>query len=299
MLEDPDRGHVATYDEAVVYFTFVFGSVPVSPHIVADRLLAAEVAETVTSPIDGEVRMAPRYRGLVRVIRDAERLAEASRAVTYGQFAGWARKHPLLAARLATSAVNRKVKGAIGRPIDRSDEEDADVDEDVETKMRRLVEEVNASVARRQALNAIQHSREKDMYQAAYLESEPYLRLTLRKVNFGLSGFAGQDGLAEGQRGDVLLLVHRSGVLQLTMAVRMPQGLSTDQLIPRTIASGVSLGWTEVAEPVMEAASRRGNHDRRRWPGDWLVGLQEGTRWRRFVHPLCHPWGRQGDLLKL
>ncbi|WP_406071111.1 hypothetical protein [Micromonospora sp. NBC_01638] len=283
-LEDPGRAHVATYDEVVVYFTFVFGSAPVSPHAVAERLLAAELAETVTSPVDGEVRMAPRYGDLVRVIRDAQRLAEAGRAVAGGQLGRWARKHPLLAAKLATSVLRRKVRRADGRPIDRGDEEEVDNDEDVETKMLRVVDEVNASVARRQTLNAIQHAREQDMYQAAYLESEPYLRLTLRKVNFGLSGFSDQDELAGGQRGDVLLLVHRSGVLQLTVAVRMPQGLNTDQLIPRTVASGVSLSWIEVAEPVMETASRRGRYDPRRWPGTWLSETQEGTRWRRIVH---------------
>ncbi|RKN50560.1 hypothetical protein D7223_01945 [Micromonospora endolithica] len=283
-LENRDRGHVATFGEAVVYFTFVFGSAPVSPHAVAERLLAAEIAETVTSPLDGEVRMAPRYRELVRVIRDAQRLAEASRAVTGGHWAGWARKHPLLAAQLAISLLSRKMRSTTRRPADRNEDDEVDSHEDVETKMLRVVDEVNESVAHRQALNAIQHAREREMYQAAYLESEPYLRLTLRRVNFGLSGFSDQDKLAEGQQGDVLLLVHRSGVLQLTIAVRMPQGLNTDQLIPRTIASGVGLRWTEVVEPVMEAASRKGGYDPRRWPGNWLAEIQEGTRWRRIVH---------------
>jgi hypothetical protein len=283
-VEGADREHVATYDDAVVYFTFVFGSAPVSPHAVAERLLAAELAETVASPLDGEVRMAPRYKELVRVMRDAERLAETSRVVSDGRLAEWARRHPLLAARLATSILGRKAGRAIDRPVDHSGNKGLEDTDNVETQIRRVVADTNASVAHRQALNAIQHAREQDMYQAAYLESEPFLRLTLRKVNFGLAGFPEHDELAEGQRGDVLRLVHRSGVLQLTVAVRMPRGLNTDQLIPRTIASGVDLGWAEVAEPVLEAASRKGGHDRRRWPGDWLPEPQEGTRWRRIVH---------------
>ena len=36
----------------------------------------------------------------------------------------------------------------------------------------------------------------------------------------------------------------------------MPHGLNTDQLIPRTIASGVGISWSELAEPVVSPASR-------------------------------------------
>jgi hypothetical protein len=60
VAEDHERGHIATYAESVVYFTFVFGSKPLSPHALAERLLVAEIAETVSSPADGEVHMSPR-----------------------------------------------------------------------------------------------------------------------------------------------------------------------------------------------------------------------------------------------
>ncbi|MDG4768544.1 hypothetical protein O7632_31295 [Solwaraspora sp. WMMD406] len=283
-LGDAGRPHVATYDEVVVYFTFAFGSVPVSPHIVAERLLAAEIAETVTSPVDGEVRMAPRYRDLVRVIRDAQGIADAGRAIADGRLAGWARKHPLLATKIVTSALSRKVGRLSRRLVGGNGEEESGSDDDLEARMLGVIDDVNSSVSHRQALNAIQHAREREMYQAAYLESEPYLRLTLRNVNFGLLGVPDRDEIAQGQRGDVLLLVHRSGVFQLTVAVRMPQGVDTDQLIPQTLAAGVKLGWTEVAEPVLKAASRRGGYDPRRWPGEWLEGIEEGTRWRRIAH---------------
>jgi hypothetical protein len=63
MPEDPE--HVATYAAAAIYFTFVFGSTPLSPHAFAEWLLAAEIVETVYSPVVSEVRVSPRYEGLV------------------------------------------------------------------------------------------------------------------------------------------------------------------------------------------------------------------------------------------
>ncbi|MFI7608953.1 hypothetical protein ACIBTV_28090 [Micromonospora sp. NPDC049366] len=275
--------HIATYTEAVIYYTFVFGDSPVSPHAVADRLLAAELAETVTSPADGEVLMAPRYKELARTIRKAEGIAEVGRAIDGGRLLGWICKNPLLAAEVAVLVFGRRLKRAIGRKIDGAGKP-SDTDEGVEGMMRDLIDKVNHAVAKRQALNAIQHAREQDMYQPAYLESEPYLRLTLRSANFALAGFDGQEGGAAGQAGEVLLLVHQSGVFQLTVAVRMPEGIDTDELISRSIGSGVEFSWSEVAEPVLLFASKRLNIDRRRMPGKWLSEVREGTRWRRFDH---------------
>jgi hypothetical protein len=276
--------HIATYGEAVIYFTFTFGSTPLAPNVLAQRLLVAGIAETVSSPVDAEVRMAPRYRQLARVINDAEQVAEVSRAFADARALTWARKHPLLAARLATSALGQKLKPGTRGPTD-SEEADEENERDLAADMDSVVAAINERVAHRQALNAIQRAREHDMYQPAYLEAEPYLRLTLRAVNFGLSGFSGEDEVAEGQRCDVLLLIHRSGVLQLTLAVRMPEGITSTDLIPRTIAAGVRLSWTEVAEPIMEAASRGTGARSSEWPGKWSSEMLEGTRWRKFLHP--------------
>src|SRR5215207_8592998 len=84
-------------------------------------------------------------------------------------------------------------------------------DGDLATRMSQIVADINESVAGRQVLNAIQHAREQDMYQPHYLASEPYLRLTLRKLNFGLSSVSDIGEEDDGQSGDPLLLVHRSG----------------------------------------------------------------------------------------
>jgi hypothetical protein len=62
MPRDRAQGqHIATYDEAIVYLTFVFGSSPLSPHRLARRLLTTGIAETVSSPADRKVRMSPHY----------------------------------------------------------------------------------------------------------------------------------------------------------------------------------------------------------------------------------------------
>ena len=192
-----------------MYFTFVFGSKPLSPHALAERLLVAEIAETVSSPADGEVHMSRRYEKLVQTIRRAEQVAEMSRALADGQLRVWAQKHPLHAAKLAGSVLVRSATTADNG--ESSEDEPEHDDGDLATRMSQIVADINESVAGRQVLNAIQHAREQDMYQPHYLASEPYLRLTLRKLNFGLSSVSDNGEEDDGQSGDPLLLVHRSG----------------------------------------------------------------------------------------
>ena len=156
-----EHRHVATFNETAIYFTFVFGSTPQSPHAVADRLLGAGIAETVTSPANGEVRMAPRYKGLAQAIRDAEQVSDLHHALTKRRTLAWMSRHPFRFLGLASRVVIAKLSPAAQR--EGYSEDSNERHDDVGIRMENLIAAIKEGVAERQALNAIQHAREQDI----------------------------------------------------------------------------------------------------------------------------------------
>ncbi|MFC5265620.1 hypothetical protein ACFPJ1_26210 [Kribbella qitaiheensis] len=270
-----------------MYFQFVFSGHPMPLDRVADRLLEAEVAETVSSPVDGLVRMSPRYGELAKHLTKLERLAALSRELEGGPNLGMLWRHPVLGWIRLRVFIQRilgrtGVPAARGEPVASDDGTDAArTRTELADELDQTQQEIKLSVAKRQAHSAIQHAREQDLYQPAYLESEPYVRLSLRALRYAIEDLDVAD--EPGQDADVLLLAHRSGVYEVLIPCRLPPGIETDELIPRTQASGVVLDWVEMAEPVL-AAAQRSAPEPMRLSGEWLEDTAEGTRWRRFQH---------------
>lgn len=304
--ETPPEGHAATYDESVAYFTFVFNVPPGPPGVLARRLLAAGIAETCASPADGQVRMAPRYLDLVKSLQQADEVGRFDTVLHSEGLVTAARAHPRLAARVAAATVTGLVTRRGHHDRDGEGEDDGsrpageaaacveDDDVPVAEQMRVLADEVNDAVAGRQVVAAVQHARDQDMYMPGYLADEPFLRLTMRDVRLAVTR---PDGTADpGQQGEVLLLLHRSGVIHVAFAVVLPRGLATDELIGLSSGNGVRLDWAEVAEPVVRHAARTARAAEKDWPGTWHGNVQEGVRWRRYEHPAT---GSLTDLFRL
>lgn len=274
--QDAPGEHVASFEHATVYFQYVFAGPPRSLGKVADLLLRAGIAETVSSPVDGQVRMSPRYDKLATKLQEMERVAEFSRLLDEGGRARdfW-RAHPKLFLRtLAISVLSR----FNWRQRDGDPQSTPEGAYDVGENLKRVAEEIRIGVAGLQAVPAVQHVREWDLYQPSYLLSEPYIRLQLRSVSYGLADL---DGLSPGgQTAEALLMVHRSGVFQLLLPCVLPPGIRTDDLIERQISDQVQLKWAEVAEPVLREAQPVLGVDE--WTGEWLPGITEGVRWRRL-----------------
>lgn len=138
-------------------------------------------------------------------------------------------------------------------------------------------------------MNAIQHEIEHGLYSPTYLSTEPYLRLTLRSLPCWLEitdhGLLRKPGdSSNGVRAEVLLLIHRSGSIQLTIVLRLPNALPTDSLVSLTLANSVRIERSEIAEAVMRASARHVRAPRNLWIGQWADGKARGTRWRQIDH---------------
>ncbi|WP_143064857.1 hypothetical protein [Streptomyces sp. PAN_FS17] len=142
-------------------------------------------------------------------------------------------------------------------------------------------------MAEYQVVNAIQHHIEANLLRAPYLASEPYLRLRLRSAGQWLTRLNGgsvrtRGNLDEGIRADMLLLIHRSGVMQLTIALKLPDNITVSQYREMAFGSSEVVCASRVSEPVLKAAY--GRHAEPHLEGEWEPGLEEGVRWRLAQH---------------
>ncbi|MFE1957632.1 hypothetical protein [Streptomyces sp. NPDC059479] len=188
----------------------------------------------------------------------------------------WMIRHPIWATRILARSV-------IGRSRVRSGEPTSPVT----NSLTETISFIERSVAECQVVNAIQHHIERELLQAPYLASEPYLRLRLRSAGQWLTrmngGGARQAGnLKEGTRADILLLIHRSGVMQLTIALKLPDDITVDQYRDMSFGSSEFVSASRVSEPILRAAY--GKRVERHLEGEWEAEQEEGVRWRMAQH---------------
>lgn len=213
--------HEAVFAEGTIYFIYSFDAgQPLDVQRAADRLLRSGIAETVVSPRSGRVRVAHRYRDLVRLVRRTSALQELAQALQERRLRRWAIRHPIWAARI----IGRSYIPRSRRPGGGDDQRSGDILDSLASHINSIQE----AVAREQAVNAVQHDMERRLLRAPYLQSEPYLRLHLRSAGQWLTRLNGgahrvSGDMSEGIEASVLLLIHRSGVIQLTVALRLPE----------------------------------------------------------------------------
>ncbi|MEU4109959.1 hypothetical protein [Streptomyces sp. NPDC027717] len=270
--------HDAILGESVIYFIFSFNATgALDIHQAADRLLKSGVAETVVSPRDGEVRVAHRYRQLVSLMSQSNRLQEVSSAIEENRLFRWMVRHPIQAVRLLKHSAS--VRSQSSQEEGESPSPAASLPETISFIAR--------SVAESQMANAIQYHIERDLLKQSYLASEPYLRLRLRGAGQWLRRMNGgavrpPGNLDEGIGADILLLIHRSGVMQLTVALKLPDDITVDQYLEMCFGSSGIANSSRLAEPVLRGAY--GKRSERHWLGEWEPDREEGVRWRFAQH---------------
>jgi hypothetical protein len=271
------KPHEAIFEETTVHFIFTWAAVrPLDVQQFASRLLSADIAETVGSSAADEVRVSPRLASVGTDIRRLRRLEELYQFDSRLDMAKWILRNPRLAAKLLR--ITRR-----HMPPQPSDDPPSGA------KLTEVAEELKKSIASAQAVNAIQLEIERGLYSPTYLSTEPYLRLTLRGLpcwlditDHGLPRKPGDS--SNGVLAEVLLLIHRSGSIQLTIVLRLPNALPTDSLVPLTLASNVRIARSETAESIIRASARHIRAPENLWIGQWADGKARGTRWRQIEH---------------
>ncbi|MCW8100808.1 hypothetical protein [Streptomyces tauricus] len=247
-------------------------------HQVASKILKAEIAETVGSPSDSEVRVAPRYAEFVNLIRARESYGQLASALRDGKPWAWIRRNPGQAVKMAPiicrSILSESARTGYASSL-----------EEVSERTRETADFIQNSVSEAQAINAIQHTIEQDMYRPDYRYSEPYLRLHLKPIVVWLDvlgGGAEREGedYSEGVYANATLLLHPSGVVQIQIALQFPSDISTIELERMQFGGSPIISAAEYPEVLIRAATPSRDLEERLL-GHWVEGERSGTRWRR------------------
>ncbi len=279
LLKSPKQ-HQPVFRETTVHYIFTWSaSRPIDIYHFASRLLSSGIAETVGSPAGPEVRISPDFAKLAKHVQKLQKIKGLRAIKKPIDLVKWSIRYPRLSAQLAWRLY--KSRGSTLPSPDSSSSQGSSLD-DVERQIKEIVADA-------QAANAIQHAIEGDLYSSIYLSSEPYLRLTLKDVPCWLTVTDGgtkrkAGDTSDGIRVGVLLLVHKSGTIQLTFVLRLPDSLPTDSLVPLTIANSVLIQHSEVAEPILRAQARLTHLPESGWPGQWAEHQGSGSRWREIEH---------------
>ncbi|MBM9504814.1 hypothetical protein [Actinacidiphila acididurans] len=279
MSSEGPANHAMVFDAGTIYFIYSFSATrPLDVNRVADRLLSSEIAETSASPVNEEVRVAQRFRSLEQLLKLNYALTGANEAILRGRLLSWILRHPTQSTRLAWKFGRRSAGGSLPRSSRRR-------------TIRRILHEnadfIERSVAEAQMPNAIQMEIERDLLRPSYLDSEPYLRLSLKGSHIWLNimnggSTRGPEDESESRFVNVLLLLHASGVMQLVFVLPLPEHLTVEAY--RDLCFGVSpdISAVKVAEPVLSGVP---HNWRRRLAGSWDGEMEAGTRWRKIDFP--------------
>jgi hypothetical protein len=272
-----NQSHEPVFKETTVHYIFTWSATgPIDVRSIAERLLVAGIAETTGSPASPEVRISPQLATLEKQIRDLGNVKGLYNIHTRLDLIKWVSRNPVLAARLVKHMRNREETA----PASQSTGQDGLTE--VEKQIKQVIWDA-------QATNAVQHAIESDLYAPSYLSDEPYLRLTLHGFPCWLDITEGgiprkKDDTSDGIMANVLLLIHQSGCIQLTIVLQLPDSLSADALAHRTRASNLGIARSEIAEPVLRAYGKYMHASERSLAGQWAEETDRGVRWRTVDH---------------
>jgi hypothetical protein len=277
--------HAALFDDTVIYFTFNLSAhKTINIRRVANQLLAAGIAEMVGSPTADEVRVSPRYMELARLIHTSGRIGRASAEMSAPTTIPWlwSLRHPKIASfgylSMFKHIILRRPRAVVIEPDD---------ERPLDEQMNELIDNLKMSVAQGQSNNAVIHAIEEDLFRPSYLETNAFVRLNLRMTAQWMTrkddGSAREeDDWDEGVAVDAMLLLHRSGVMQLTFAIRLPANLNAEELTALSRADAKAIMATEMPEVLIRLASKAIKADESRWLGAWNEEVHDGVRWRRI-----------------
>lgn len=263
---DKDRSHVARFSDVTVHFTMTtHAGAPLDLKRAVRRLLAADVAVAAAWPSESDVRVTPGVRKLASSLRTAQRLKDDFGAFreqkTVRSLSRLVLRHPVM----------------IGRSLLRRRRGDA-VEDDAETWLSTLDEALAVGfdvVAGAQKIAAVERKLDAELFGGRSRDEDEFVRLTLRGSYHDLR----VPGTNEASHVvfEPRLILHSSGVVQLTIAMPVDRDLTTPQLVQLSRSDHAVVVKSEMAEPLLRglpAASMRGR---------WLDELDAGARLREMV----------------
>jgi hypothetical protein len=273
--------HRAVFSETTIHYIFTWSTRhPLDLRKVASKVMSAGIADTVGSPTGPIIRVSRNFKKLEKNVRVLESLQQLSSIEARSELIKWISKNPNLAARILATSAKRKASSG-DRERARPLESTAGIKDSAE-QLKNIVSEA-------QVVNAIQHEIENELYASAYLSSEPYLRFRLKYMPCWLAitdqGLDREEGdISGGVLLEAVLLVHRSGVMQLTFVLSLPDNLNADQLVSLTKAGSTRIVRSEIAEPVLRRSAERYKATEKEWLGEWATEENNGCRWRQIDH---------------
>lgn len=258
--------HAAQFTDANVHFTMTtHAGGPLDLKRSVRRLLAADVAVAAAWPSEKNVRVAPGVRKLASSLRNAERLRDDFSGFhgeqTWRSFARLVRRHP----RLVGANILRWRNG---------DPTYTDLVADLSSLDEALGDGIDV-VADVQKIAAVERKLDARLFGGRSRDEDEFVRLTLRGSyhNVLLPGTGDSFRVVFEPR----LLLHASGVVQLTIAMPVECDLTTSQLVQLSRSDCDVIVRSQMAEPLLKGLPV----DRLR--GKWLEELDAGARLREIV----------------
>lgn len=270
----PIPPHEAQFVHTTVHFTM---TAPMGKRLnlerASRRLLAADIAESSAWPSEASVRVTSRLVPLLRRLRRLHRLAEAVDrldSANLPRLLWFAIRHPLLT-----------LKAARRGPVSSIDESKNDRHEGAQAESGTdSLTEADLVIANLLTLSAAERKVDADLFAGENRDEDRMVRLVLRGSyhEYKLPGWTEAVHVVFEPR----LLLHESGVMQLTVALPIFRSLSTTDAIEVADASTPALIESQYSEPLLRDLPKR------RLVGEWSQVLDATARLRvmKFTHPL-------------
>lgn len=260
--------HFAMFSNATIHFTMTshVGS-PLGLEQAVRRLLAADLAVAAAWPSESNVLVAPGLQKLALALGKLEQHREDFRDFQYekkfGSFLRLLRRHPFLVGRSLVRRCNEATSGA----------ENA-----VEMELS-SVDEACALGANiiigAQKVAAVERALDANLFGGRSRYADEFVRMTLR---------ASYHDICVPGTGETFyavfeprLLIHSSGVVQLTIAAHIDRKLNTPQLVQLSRSDRAVIVKSQMAEPIL--TDLPANQLR----GRWLDEFDAGARLREMV----------------
>lgn len=258
--------HAAQFTDVTVHFTMTtHAGGPLDLKRSVRRLLAADVAVAAAWPSERSVRVAPGVRKLSSSLLDAERLkgdlSDFRRGQTWRSFVRLVRRHPGLA---GTGILRRRNSGRAC----------TDLADDLSSLDKALDEGVEV-VADIQKIAAVERELDARLFGGRSRDEDEFVRLTLRGSyhDILLPGTGDSVHVVFEPR----LLLHASGIVQLTIAMPVDSGLTTSQLVQLARSDRDAIARSQMAEPLLKGLPEG------QLRGKWIKEVDAGARLREII----------------
>ncbi|WP_156366448.1 hypothetical protein [Microbacterium sp. No. 7] len=270
---DQQDSHDALFTSPTIHFTMTsHAGGPIDLEFAVRRLFRADIAVAAAWPSESGVRLTPKMRSLVKVIRSGERLrddvADLRSGKSFAAAARFAWRHP----RLVTNALRRRWSrsAAVDAPVVDAADSGADSLDGALSMARKVI--VDA-----QKIAAAEHQIDETLFGGASRIGDDFVRLILRGSYHDLR----IPGVSETAHAafEPRLLIHRCGVVQLTIALPIHREMTTAQLVEIARSDRAVLVRSEIPEPLLIGLPVK------RLLGEWRTISDAGARLRAMEFP--------------